>query len=151
MIDIIVYLFESYFDSGCYPDPDKLAIKLSAAGFEDQDISQAVSWLSGLQQLSLANYPASLNHAGTRCFADLERQRISSEGLLFLTFWEQNKVISPVIREMIIDRALVFGLDNLGLDKIKLIALMVLWNQHEDLDPMIIEDLLTPSISSQLH
>jgi Smg protein len=52
---------------------------------------------------------------------------------------------------MIIDRALAFKLDNLGLDKIKLIALMVLWNQEEDLDPMIMEDLLTPVHSAQLH
>jgi len=151
MFDIIVYLFESYFDSGCYPEPDKLAIKLTAAGFEEQDISQAVSWLSGLQELSLVNYPNAINQGGFRCFSDFERQKISLDGLLFLSFWEKNKVISPIVREMIIDRALAFGLDSLGLDKVKLITLMVLWNQQEDLDPMIIEDLLTPSHNALLH
>jgi len=151
MFDIIVYLFESYFDTGSYPEPDKLAVKLSAAGFEEEEISQAVKWLSGLQQLSLSDYPASINNSGSRCFAELERQRISLDGLLFLSFWEQNKVISPIIREMIIDRAVAFGLDSLGLDKVKLIALMVLWNQQEDLDPMIIEDLLTSSSLVQTH
>jgi Smg protein len=151
MFDIIVYLFESYFDTGSYPEPDKLTIKLSAAGFEEEEISQAVTWLSGLRQLSIADYPAAINQAGTRCFAELERQRISLDGLLFISFWEQNKIITPIVREMIIDRALAFKLDNLGLDKIKLIALMVLWNQEEDLDPMIMEDLLTPVHSAQLH
>jgi Smg protein len=151
MFDIIVYLFESYFDTGSYPEPDKLAVKLSAAGFEEAEISQAVSWLSGLRQLSIDDYPSAINQAGPRCFAELERERISLDGLLFISFWEQNKIISPVIREMIIDRALAFGFNGLGLDKIKLIALMVLWNQQEDLDPMIIEDLLTPNNSIQLH
>lgn len=151
MFDILIYLFESYFDAGSYPDPDKLTVKLSAAGFEEDDITQAVAWLSGLRQLSLTDYPASINESGLRCYADLERQRISLEGLRFISFWEQSKMILPVEREMIIDRAVALGRENLSLDKVKLIALMVLWNQHEDLDPMIIEDLLTPSDSAQLH
>ena len=151
MFDIIVYLFESYFDTGSYPGPDKLAVKLSAAGFEQDEITQAVKWLSGLQEMSHSDYPAIINKTGSRCFADLERQRICADGLLFISFWEQNNVISPVVREMILDRAVAFGLDGLGLDKIKLIARMVLWNQNEELDPLVIEDLLTPSNSSLLH
>ena len=60
-------------------------------------------------------------------------------------------MITPVEREMILDRAIALGRENLPLDKIKLIALLVLWNQHEELDPMIVEDLLTPADSSRLH
>lgn len=151
MFDILMYLFESYFDAGSYPTSEKLVKKLSAAGFEEDDISQAVAWLSGLRLLSLTEYPASINQSGSRCFAELERQRVSIEGLRFISFWEQNKMISPIEREMIIDRAVALGRENLSLDKVKLIALMVLWNQHEDLDPLIIEDLLTPANSAQLH
>ena len=151
MFDILIFLFESYFDAGSYPDADKLTVKLNAAGFEEEDITQAVAWLSGLRQLSLSDYPASINQSGSRCFADLERQRISIDGLRFISFWEQSKMISPIEREMIIDRAVALGRENLSLDKVKLIALMVLWNQHEDLDPLIIEDLLTPADSAQLH
>lgn len=151
MFDILIFLFENYFDAGNYPDSDKLALKLNAAGFEEEDITQAVAWLSGLRQLSLSDYPDIINHSGTRCFADVERQRISLDGLRFISFWEQSKMISPIEREMIIDRAVAFEREGLSLDKVKLIALMVLWNQHEDLDPMIIEDLLTPANSAQLH
>ena len=151
MFDILIFLFESYFDAGSYPDADKLTVKLNAAGFEEEDITQAVAWLSGLRQLSLSDYPAGINQSGSRCFADLERQRISIDALRFISFWEQSKMISPVEREMIIDRAVALGRENLSLEKVKLIALMVLWNQHEDLDPMIIEDLLTPADSAQLH
>ena len=56
-----------------------------------------------------------------------------------------------VEREIIIDRAVALQQKDLGLDKLKLIVLMVLWSQHEDLDPMIIEDLLTPVDASQAH
>ncbi|OIR16961.1 protein Smg [mine drainage metagenome] len=151
MFDILLYLFESYFDIGSYPDHDKLSVKLSAAGFEEDDINQALTWLSGLQQLTRAAYPDSINFSGTRLYTDFESQRISPEGLRFLAFWEHNKLITPIEREMIIDRVLALGRKNLSLDKLKLIVLMVLWSQHEDLDPMIIEDLLTPADSAQLH
>jgi Smg protein len=151
MFDILLFLFESYFDIGSYPDDDKLSVKLSAAGFEEDDINQALTWLSGLQQLTRTAYPESINHSSIRLYTDFEEQRVSPEGLRFLSFWEHNKVITPIEREMIIDRVLALGRKSLSLDKLKLIVLMVLWSQHEDLDPMIIEDLLTPVDASQAH
>jgi Smg protein len=151
MFDIFVFLFENYFDAGSFPAPERLAAKLTAAGFEEHDINQAVTWLNGLQQLSLVDYPSIINQTGSRCFAELERQLICVDGLRFISFWEQNNVISPVEREMIIDRALVLGHDNLSLDKVKLITLMVLWNQHEDLDFMLMEDLLTTNNATSVH
>ncbi|CAH1905225.1 DUF494 domain-containing protein Smg [Candidatus Nitrotoga sp. HW29] len=151
MFDILMFLFESYFHAGRYPNSDKLSRKLSAAGFEDEDIHLALTWLSGLEQLNKANYPSTINDSSERFYADLEIKRMSFEVRRFLTFWEQNKIITPVEREMIIDRAVALNRESLPLDKIKLITLMVLWNQRRDLDPLIVEDLLTPADSSCLH
>ncbi|MDH2917091.1 MAG: DUF494 domain-containing protein [Gallionella sp.] len=151
MFDILLFLFESYFDAGSYPEPNRLSAKLTAAGFEEEDINQALTWLSGLRELSNATYPESINHSGLRCYTDFEAERMSEEGLRFVAFWEHNKIITPIEREMIIDRVVALGRDKLSVDKVKLIALMVLWNQHEDLDPMLIEDLLTPTEATQLH
>ena len=151
MFDILMYLFESYFHAGRYPNSDRLSRKLSAAGFEDEDIHLALTWLSGLEQLNKANYPSTINNSSGRFYADLEIKRISLEVRSFLTFWEQNKISTPVEREIILDRAVALNRENLPLDKIKLIVLMVLWNQRQDLDPLIVEDLLTPADSSRLH
>ena len=151
MFDILMFLFESYFYAGSYPNSDKLTLKLSAAGFEDNDIHHALNWLSGLKQLTQADYPAAINGSGVRCYADLEIKRISPEARRFLTFWEQTKMVTPVEREMIIDRAVALGRENLPLKKVKLIALMVLWNQHQELDPLVIEDLLASSETYSLH
>jgi Smg protein len=68
-----------------------------------------------------------------------------------LLFAEQQHLISAVEREMIIDRSVALKHENLALDKLKLIMLMVLWNRHQDLDPLLIEELLTPLHSAQLH
>jgi Smg protein len=151
MFEILMYLFESYFDAGSYPEPDKLSRKLSVAGFEDDEISEALTWLSALQQQNPDNYPASLEHAGMRHFAELELRRISFEARQFLMFAEQQQMISAVEREMILDRAVALQQENIKLDKLKLIMLMVLWNRHRDLDPLLIEELLTPLHSAQLH
>lgn len=151
MFEILMYLFESYFDAGSYPEPDKLSRKLSVAGFEDDEISEALTWLSALQQQNPDSYPASLEHAGMRHFAELELRRISFEARQFLMFAEQQQMISAVEREMILDRAVALQQENIKLDKLKLIMLMVLWNRHRDLDPLLVEELLTPLHSAQLH
>ena len=151
MFEILMYLFESYFDAGSYPEPDKLSRKLSAAGFEGDEISEALTWLSALQQQNPDNYPDTLEHAGMRHFAELELRCISFEARQFLIFSEQQQMISAVEREMIIDRALALQQDNIKLDKLKMIMLMVLWNRHRELDPLLVEELLSPLHSVQLH
>jgi len=151
MFEILMFLFENYLDAGSYPETEKLERKLSAAGFEDDDISEALAWLSALQQQNPESYSSRLEHAGQRHFAELERQRISYEARQFLVFAEQQHLISAVEREMIIDRAVALQHENLALDKLKLIMLMVLWNRNQDLDQLLIEELLTPLQSAQLH
>lgn len=151
MFEILMYLFESYFDAGSYPEPDKLTRKLSAAGFEEEEISDALTWLSALQQQNPDGYPAELQHGGLRHFAELELQRIGNEARQFLMFAEQQHMISAVEREMIIDRAVALQYESLSLDKLKLIMLMVLWNRHHDIDPLLVEELLSPIQTTQLH
>jgi Smg protein len=151
MFEILMYLFESYFDAGSYPEPDKLSRKLSAAGFEGDEISEALSWLSALHGQNPDSYPEHLEHSGQRHFAELELQFIGDEARQFLLFAEQQHLISAIEREMIIDRSVALKQENLALDKLKLIMLMVLWNRHQDLDPLLIEELLTPLHSAQLH
>jgi len=151
MFEILMYLFESYFDAGSYPEADKLSRKLSAAGFEGDEISEALTWLSALQAQNPGSYPSSLEHTGQRHFAELELQLIGDEARQFLLFTEQQNLISSVEREMIIDRSVALKQESLALDKLKLIMLMVLWSRHQDLDPLLIEELLTPLHSAQLH
>jgi len=151
MFDILMFLFDSYFTAGNYPAQDKLSIKLTAAGFEEDDIHSALAWLTGVRQLNEAEYPELINRSGQRYFADFEKQRISADGLQFVTFLESNKIITPVEREMIIDRAVALGRERLSIDKIKLIILIVLWNQRDDLDPILIEDLLVAPDSAPTH
>ncbi len=151
MFEILIYLFESYIDVGSYPAPDKLSRKLYAAGFEGDDIDETLTWLSELTAQNSGNYPAALEHSGIRHFAELEIERIDAEARQFLFFAEQQKMISAVELEIIVDRAVALHQKELPLDKLKLIMLIVLWNRRSDINPLLIEELLSPIHSTQLH
>jgi Smg protein len=64
MFDILVYLFENYVHADACPEPAQLARKLTAAGFEEEEITEALEWLSGLRQLSDGERPAQFSRAG---------------------------------------------------------------------------------------
>ena len=49
MYDILVYLFENCQQAELAYDRERVAKKLSAAGFEDSDISEALHWLAGVR------------------------------------------------------------------------------------------------------
>lgn len=46
MFDILVYLFENYYQTDAYPDQDTLERKLHAAGFENDDIHMRLAGLT---------------------------------------------------------------------------------------------------------
>src|SRR5262249_47179673 len=48
MYEILVYLFENCHQREVADDRERIARKLSAAGFEDADISEALHWLAGV-------------------------------------------------------------------------------------------------------
>ena len=50
MFDVLVYLYENYWRPDACPEHAQLARKLTAVGFESDEIEEALSWLDGLAQ-----------------------------------------------------------------------------------------------------
>ena len=48
MFDVLVYVYEHYWRGDSCPELPLLGRKLSAAGFDPDEIQQALSWLAGL-------------------------------------------------------------------------------------------------------
>jgi Smg protein len=152
MFEVLVYLYENYFRPDACPDADTLARKLSAAGFEGEEINDALSWLSGLAQLAQANPPRPATaHDAFRVFAEIEYERLGVESIGFLSFLESAGVISATLREIVIERALATDETPVPLSKLKIIVLMVLWSQGEEPDTLILDELLEDGESPQLH
>ena len=59
-----------------------------------------------------------------------------------MRFLEAAEVITPALRELIIERALRLKDFTVSLAKFKIIVLMVLWSREQDLEPLIVEELL---------
>jgi Smg protein len=152
MFEILVYLFENYYQADLYPDQDVLARKLTAAGFEHEDISDALAWLQGLSGSEGSTLPDSLaDSTSFRGFADGEAVKLGAEGRGFITFLESAKVLTPLLREIIIERAMALAEDNVSIEKVKVIVLMVLWSQQHSIDSLILEELLSDRAQLRMH
>ncbi len=146
MFDILVFLFENYFHAGTYPDQATLCKRLSAAGFDSRDISQALTWLSGLERVGKSSTRYNFTPSkGFRFYTEPELSTLTTEARGFLLFLESAGVISVLQRELIIERVVALDEPAVDLDQVKLIVLMVLWNQNETLDSLVLEELISPN------
>ncbi|MBU0592713.1 MAG: DUF494 domain-containing protein [Pseudomonadota bacterium] len=152
MFDILVYLFENYFEANLHPDQGTLEKELSAAGFDSSEINLAFDWLNDLDKLSHATYPESLvDSISTRVYSDSEMKKIDTESRGFLTFLEVSKIINPIQREWVIDRILALNDRDVSIEQVKWIVLIVLWSQGQADDYLFMEDLLFGDNTPQMH
>jgi Smg protein len=147
MFDVLVYLYETYYRPDACPDSEALVKKLSAVGFEEDEISKALGWLTDLAEATNElsdRYPQQTTFSfGIRIYAPQEMGVLGTEAIGFLQFLESAKVINPVQREIIIERALAISDSQVSLDKLKVIVLMVMWSQGKEPDGLIFDELFS--------
>ncbi|MEN8213931.1 MAG: DUF494 domain-containing protein [Pseudomonadota bacterium] len=132
IIDVLIYIYETYMDGEKQLPSDQVLIEehLRKVGFQEGEITKAFDWLDELAWHQGALHEIdNLGHASMRVYSDEETQRIDLESRGLLLYLEQNGILDPVSRELVIERAM--ALENLELDSddIQWIALLVLLNQ----------------------
>jgi len=143
MYDIFVYLFENCHRADLSQDNELIARKLTAAGFDESDISEALTWLAGVLHAphrSLAPLPVSAR--AIRAYAPKECAKLDASCLGLVMHLEDIGVLDPALRELVIERAMAASGRALSLDQLKLIVLMVLWNLETPASRLIAEELL---------
>lgn len=152
MYEVLVYLFENYYQTDGYPDHDTLAQKLTAAGFEDEDIHDALDWLEHLASRQDDPYPEHFEYGRSiRAYSAEEVGKLSTESRGFLAFLESARVVSPTLRELIIERAMALDDEVVDLDRFKVVVLMVLWARRGDVDTLILDELLPEGEDRRVH
>lgn len=150
MFDVLVYLYENYWRPDACPDPQQLQRKLSAVGFESDEIQEALRWLEGLAHsadTSVGNaMPGSL-----RVYTEAERDLLGEESIGFICFLESAGVLPAPMREMVIDRATAVGSGPIGLEDLKIIVLMVFWSLGEEPDALILDELFVDAEDRLIH
>ena len=156
VLDILIYLFENYFDAdtddGFEPDRETLKLELEKAGFPGTEVERALCWLEELAADHPARLPPSPTSRAIRVFAALEQARLDTDCRGYLVHLEQVGILSPMQRELVIDRLMALEGDEIDIDKLKWVVLMVLFSQPgQETAFSRMEDLVFEDRSGAIH
>jgi Smg protein len=156
MFEVLTFVYQNYYADESYPEPAHLQRKLRAVGFEDDEIGDAIAWLNGLnaaacgvaQRRGESSVPATVEPwlrqpqpTSVRIYPNYEQSHLGSQCLGFIRFLESAGVLSPQLREIVIDRALAAPGAPLALDDFKVIILMVFWSVGLEPDALVLDEL----------
>lgn len=157
MFDILMYLFENYIHSEAevMVDHDILTDELTRAGFHQDEIYKALSWLEKLAALQNTDaYPYLTRRPGTsvRIYTSEETLFLDVESRGFLMFLEHVNVLDFTTREMVIDRVMELDTKDFNIDDLKWVVLMVLFNvPGKESAYSQMEDLIFDECEGPLH
>jgi Smg protein len=157
MFDILLYLFENYLhsESAIFVEENELTDELKRAGFHSDEIYKALDWLEQLADLQHSDEYPYLNRVpahSMRIYTDSECEKLDVLCRGFLIFLEQVSLINPTTREMVIDRVFDLDKDVIGLEDLKWVVLMVLFNvPGQEGAYAQMEDLIFDERNGQVH
>ena len=154
VLDVLMYLFETYIDAEEEPEPDQdeLRDELATAGFGDSEIDRALDWLDGLTDGdgNLIYNPQTAH--GTRIYAKFELDRLDASCRGFITYLEQIGILSSSQREILVDRLLALESPDIDVEQIKWVVLMVLFSQPgQEIAYARMEDLVFEEEGAVVH
>lgn len=150
MFEVLVFVYENYWRGDACPELQQLGRKLSAHGFEADEIREALLWLDGLN-LAAQNTcippdteepAAPLQSADSlRVYSVAEQDHLGAQCLGFISFLESSGVLPAAMREIVMDRAMAAPGDPVSLDDLKIIVLMVYWSVGKEPDALVLDEL----------
>ncbi len=155
VLDILIYLFENYFDGeldeGFEPDRDTLTQELERAGFPTSEVERALAWVEELAADPERGEFVS-NGRAIRVFDALEQARLDTDCRGYLVHLEHVGILSPAQRERVIDRLMALDGDEIDIEKLKWVVLMVLFSQPgQETAYSRMEDLVFEDRSGAIH
>ncbi|WP_374674043.1 DUF494 family protein [Ideonella sp.] len=155
MFDVLVYLYENYWRPDACPDHAQLSRKLSAVGFESDEIEEALHWLDGLalrtDELRPDGTAAAPSAGAVRVYTAEEQELLGEASIGFISFLESAGVLTAPLREMVVDRATAVGSGPLPVEDLKVIVLMVFWSLGEEPDALILDELFVAPEDRLIH
>jgi Smg protein len=150
MFDVLVYLYEHYWRPDACPESDLLVRKLSAVGFEEDEITEALTWLDGLHTAT-QHAVLDASASSSRVYSDGELDRLGVEALGFLQFLGAAGVLTSRLREVVLDRVMAVPRGPVALDDFKILVLLVFWSLGEEPDALILDELFVDDEDRLIH
>ena len=180
MFEVLVYVYENYWHGNACPELNRLSRKLSAAGFEPEEIHEALVWLDGLNfaaqstrvvdslpsptpvvDAALSSRESEPHFEATairtqsgdslRVYSVAEQAHLGAQCLGFICFLESSGVLPPHMREIVIDRAMAAPGEPVTLDDLKIIVRMVYWSFGEEPEALILDELCEDADARVAH
>jgi Smg protein len=128
VLDILIYVFDQYMLAEVpeVPERETLAADLERVGFGRHNVERALDWLA---DLAGERSRPDMNSRARRVFSADELERISSSCRGYLLRLEREGILSPLQREIVIDRLVALDSDEIDIDRLKWLVLMVLSSQ----------------------
>jgi Smg protein len=150
MFEVLVYLYENYWRPDACPDHAQLTRKLASAGFESDEIQEALSWLDGLATVA-QSCVGDQSESSLRVYSAAEHEHLGEASIGFVSFLESAGVLRPAMREMVIDRASAIAGGPIDVEDLKVIVLMVFWSLGEEPDALILDELFVDEQDRIVH
>jgi len=142
MYDILAYLFENCRRAELAQERERVAQKLSAAGFEDAEISEALRWIAGVLRTPQILAPLPDARTSFRAFAACELAKLDARCRGYLLSLEHSGILDAQARELVIEHALAAAGEELTLEQLKLVVLMVQWSRQPEASAHLATDIL---------
>jgi len=137
VLHALMYLFQYHMDQNgeLNLNPDQLINQLEDAGFKRVIIHQALTWIANLAdyQQHQIDEPELLS---IRIYSDYECSIIDAECRGFIYTLEQQKILNPITREILIDQVCQLEAEGVDIPLIKWVALLVLFSQPSESDAL---------------
>lgn len=131
MLDILIYVFENHLRShqGIKIKPDQLQGELADAGFDQENIDEALAWLDELKgRQSVLKSPEQASRVLPRVFQEEEITKLGASNIRLLVELSLFGVLKSELMELVIDRLMALPGQALPQHEVKCIILMILFS-----------------------
>ncbi len=133
VLHILMYLFKNHMQENCLimRAEAQLTEELEQAGFQPDLIHHALTWLENLSQKS--NEATLINPSDTsmRIYLPYECELLDIECRRFILLMEQQGILTPHMREIVIELVIALESEEIDVNLIKWVTLMALYNQED--------------------
>lgn len=132
VLDVLMYLFETFADADLDPEPDRDVLRgeLARAGFDAPHIERAFEWLDELNETEF-EARGQRSAGAIRVFSEIENQSLGVESVGFLMRLREAGILDPDQLELVIDRLMALGDTDIDIEQVKWIVLIVLYSQSD--------------------
>ena len=154
VLDVLMYLFENFSDQEYEHGPDQLILReeLLQAGFGEHEVDRALHWLEELAANETEPFTNKPAQRSVRFFSAHELARLDTQCRGYVVYLEQIGILSPIQRELILDRLMALDTPDIDVEQVKWVILMVLFSQPGQEDAFArMEDLVFEVDAGVVH